>query len=78
MEQMDACCSCVVLGIHVHPPTCLDLPSAVVVAVITVLPVACGSSKHHKCIDIFCVNPLRTPMKWSLKVLIDLMHKFLW
>ena len=39
LERMDACCSCVVLGIHVHTSTCLDLPLTVVVVVIAVLPV---------------------------------------
>ena len=39
LERMDACCSCVVLGICVHTPTYLDLLVTVVVVVIVVLPV---------------------------------------
>ena len=38
----------------------------------------CGSNRHHKCIGISFAHPLRTPMKWSLKVPIGRLHKFLW
>ena len=38
----------------------------------------CGSSWYHKCMGIFFAHPLRTPTKWSLNVLMDLLHKFLW
>ena len=37
----------------------------------------CGSSWHHRCIGMSFAHPLRTPMKWSLNVPTDLLHKFL-
>ena len=40
-------------------------------------PSTCGSSWHHKCMGIFFAHPLRTLMKWSLNVPMDLSHKFL-